>query len=149
MQVGGRGFSRTAVTQSREDIFWMACLSMDFSNEEETKYLMEQVNRMEEEETSYMPPRMERGTFHPAVVVSDGKVVGVVEDTSPSSTLEPDSHNEEGKPEVKPTDVEGVLNREVEREQSLASESNPSVSVEEGSERSGGSADRVYRTALM
>ena len=151
VQVGGREFSRTAVTQPGEDIFWTACLSIDFSNQEETKFLIDQVNRkkgLEEEETSYMPPWMESGTFHPAVVVSDGAVVGVVEDTSLSGTLEPDPHSEEGKAELKPTDVEGVLNREDEREQSLASELNPSVLVEEGGERSGGSADRGVQDDL-
>jgi len=73
VQIGNREFSKMAVTQPMEDIFWTACLSMNFSNLEETQYLIGQVNLkkgLKEEDVSYMPPRMESGIFHPAVVVS-------------------------------------------------------------------------------
>ena len=114
VQVGDREFSRTAVTQPGEDISWTVCLSMDFYNRE-MNFLMDQINKkdgLEEQEVSYMPPRMESGTFHQAVVVSEGTLVGEVEDTPPAVTLGPDPHSEEETVQVRHTDSDGELTRE-------------------------------------
>ena len=141
VQVGDRKFSRTAVTQLGEDI-WTACLSIDFSNLEEMKVLIHQVNKkkgLDDEKTSYMPPWIESGTFHPAVVVSDGIVA---EDLPPVETVGPDPQSEEEKAELEHTDVDGVMNREDKCEQSLVPELDPSVLDEAGGEQMCGSAER-------
>ena len=103
VQVGDREFPRMAVTQPWEEIFWTACLSFDLSNREETRFLGDQIDKkkdLEEEEVSYLPPRMECGTFHPAVVVSEGTLVGVGDNAPPVVTLESDPQSEEEKTEV-------------------------------------------------
>ena len=59
VQVGDREFSKLAVTQPGDDIFWTVSLSIDFSDLEDMKFLMEQKKDIEEEDLSYMPPRRE------------------------------------------------------------------------------------------
>ena len=77
IHVGDRVFTRTAVTQPGDDISWSACLSLDLSDDEDTKFLIGQLKLKDqkEDELHYMPPRMEQGKFNPAIMVSQGNVV--------------------------------------------------------------------------
>ena len=144
IQVGDRVFSRKVVMQPGEDIAWTACLSVEFSDRAEINYIMDQNDKkrgLEETDTSYMPPRMEDGTLQPAVVVSEGTLVGE-EVNTPIVTLAPDPQCEEGKVIMSQADVEGELNREAECEESLGTEKkDASVVAEVTGDVVGGSAE--------
>ena len=77
-----------------------------------------------------MPPRMEEGTFHQVVVVSQGTVIEAEEVAPHIVTSEPEPQSEEVTVVVDQADV-GVENREVVYEVSLEPELNSSsVAVE-------------------
>ena len=60
-----------AVTQPGEDVFWTACLSMEFSNLEETQYLIGQVKLkkgLKEEDVSYVGIECRKGECEKSLV---------------------------------------------------------------------------------
>jgi len=77
----------------------------------ETQYFIGQVNLkkgLEKEDVSYMPQRIESGIFHPAVVVSQGTIVGEEQAIPPVVTSEPEPHSEETMANLVHADVVGI-----------------------------------------
>ena len=142
--VGDRVFSRAAVAQPGEDISWMTLLSFDPYDREETMYLFGQIQLkkdLAEENVHYMPPRMEDGCFHQAVVVSQGTVIEAEEVEPQVVTSGPEPHSEEVKDDVDHADV-GSESGEAVREMSLEPEqTTSSVEVEAEGAHEGGIAD--------
>ena len=121
MTVGDRVFTRTAMTQPGKAISWTAILSFRIAEDGDREHLVNQLKRkdyLQEEDMHYMPPRMEQGTFHQAVVVSQGTVIEAEEEALLVLTSEPEPQSEEVKAVVEQAEV-GVENREVECEESL------------------------------
>ena len=141
--VGDRVFTRTALTQPKDAISWTAILSFKLSTDEDRKYLGRQLllkEDLEEEDVHYMPPRMEEGTLHQVVVVSQGTVIEAEEIVPHIVTSEPEPQSKEVTVVVDQADV-GVENREVVHEVSLEPELNTSsVAVHAEGVQEGGSA---------
>ena len=149
--VGGRVFTRTAMTLPGEAISWTAILSFRIADDSDREHLVSQLKRkdhQEEEEVHYMPPRMEHGTFHQAILVRQGNVIEAEEGPPLVLTSEPAPQSEEVKVVVEHADV-GFESREVEREESLVPEmTTSSVDVEEAGDREGGSGDSEVKGEL-
>ena len=74
---------------------------------------------MEEEQLSYLRPRMEDGVLQQAVVVSQGDLVGVEEDTPAVTPLGPDPRSEEDLANTVQTDVVADVEAEVDRSEQV------------------------------
>ena len=142
--VGDRVFTRTAMTLPGEAISWTAILSFRIADDSDREHLVSQLKKkdnLEKEEVHYMPPRMEHGTFHQAVLVSLGNIIEAEDDAPLVLKSEPEPQSEEVKVVVEHADV-GFESREVEQEESLVPEmTTSSVDVEEAGDREEGSGD--------
>ena len=126
IQIGGEQFERKAVAVPGRDISWTAAMSLNLRNQEELKKLLhhlQQTSLLPEEETHFLPPRMEDGKLKGAV--SQGIVVAEEEQgkqeesvVEVAQTIDPEPHCEEEQESDAHAGVE-ASEVEADREESL------------------------------
>ena len=87
-------------------------MSFDMSDRQELEKVHQQIQltrQLPEEETHFLPPRMENGTLKSAVRVSQGEVVEAEATTDETVVVEPDPCCEEGKEEQDHAKVEDIV----------------------------------------
>ena len=151
LQIGGETFARTAVAVPGKDISWTATMSFNMKDMEEFKRLHHQLNlssQLTEEDTHFLPPRMEEGTIRGAVRVSQGIVVEAESKPEVSVVtepvgVEPEPQSEEAKVNderamVEECDVGSVNERSlVEEEENASVLEEVDVGAQGGSDDSG------------
>ena len=100
IKIGTDCYHRKAVTIPGENIELTAAMSLDMANTEELPRILHQIqlnNQLREEDTHFIPPRMEDGILKVAVRVSQGEVVEAVVQTEKPVVLGPEPQSEEVK----------------------------------------------------
>jgi len=67
LQIGGESFARTAVAVPGEEIAWTAAMNFNPKDRQEImslSHFFELSSQLPEEETHYLPPRIEEGTLN-------------------------------------------------------------------------------------
>ena len=105
LQIGGETYTRTAVTVPGEDIAWTVATSCKMTDTQEQPRLVQQLimtSQLPEEDTHFLPLRMEEGVVKGAVRVSQGTVVEaktkpVIAAVADTGVVGPKPHCEEAK----------------------------------------------------